>query len=351
MLICLVVVAVLAPDSALAAAPEGPRLAASVFHVYPNAGTEVTSVGPFGEAPLRLAGGPDDSAPGPLTTSRPAWSPDGGLLAFTGSSHGTAGLFVVRDDGSHLRLLQSSRRVLFQGDPVFTPDGRALAVTALQIVRGHFERPAARSGSDQKLDVRFALWAIGVDGSPPRPLTPWQRRAILSPGSFSSDGKTLVATAYDGRGVRIVAISVGDGLHRGMRLLARNAGEPALSPAGTRLAFVRNHLESLGAAGEHRVVRSDLISVPFSGGAPRIVTSARGGLRWPSWDPSGQRLAFTRIGGAGPAIGSDPHQGNSVMQVNADGSCLGRVLSTRRGIIYGTAWQPGPGRDAGPISC
>jgi hypothetical protein len=135
-----------------------------------------------------------------------------------------------------------------------------------------------------------------------------------------------------------------------MRLLAKDAGEPALSPDGLRLAFVRNHLESLGEVGEHRVVRSDLISVPFSGGAPTIVTSARGGLRWPRWDPFGQRLAFTRVGGTGPAIGSDPHLGNSVMQVNADGSCLGRVLSTRRGIIYGT-WQPGPGRDAGPISC
>lgn len=353
-LILLLLSMALGADGAAAAlpVPVGPRLAADVFHIYPNAGTEVKVVGPSGEAPTRLAGGPDNSVPGPLVASRPAWSSDGQLLAFTGGAHGTGGVYVVRADGSHLRLVRSSRGVLFQGDPVFTADGRALVVTTIQRVRGQFERSARRDPSEQKLDVRFALWAIGIDGSRPHPVTPWQRRAILSPGSFSADGRTLVATAYDGRGVRIVAIRVGDGLHRGMRVLAKDVGEPALSPDGSRLAFVRDHLAGRNEIGEGRVVRTDLLSMPFSGGAPTVVASIRGGLRWPSWDPSGQRLAFTRLSGSGPAIGlADPHQGNSAMQVNADGSCLSRVFSTKRGIIYGTAWQPGPGRGAGPIAC
>jgi Tol biopolymer transport system component len=273
------------------------------------------------------------------------------MLAFTGPSHGTAGLYVVRADGSDLHLLRSSRGVLFQGDPVFTPDGRALVVTTIQVVRGKFDRPARRDPSEQKLDVRFALWAVGIDGSKPRPLTPWQRRAILSPAALSPNGKTLVATTYDGRGARIVALAVGDGLHRGMRLLVKDAAEPALSPDGSQLAFVRDQRGPASEIGESRVIRSDLLSVPFSGGTPSVVTSARGGLRWPTWDPTGRRLAFTMVAGTGPTIGSEPHQGNSVMQVNADGSCLSRVFSTRRGVIYGTAWQPGPGHGAGPISC
>jgi Tol biopolymer transport system component len=339
LLICLILVAVFVPGSAVAAGP--------------NAGTEMKTVGPLGEAHLRLAGGPDNSVPGPVTSSRPAWSPDGGLLAFTGPSHGTAGLYVVRADGSHLHLLRSSRGVLFQGDPVFTPDGRALVVTTIQVVRGQFDRPARRNPSEQKLDVRFALWAVGVDGSKPRPITPWQRQAMLSPAAFSPNGKTLVATAYDGRGVRIVALPVGGGLHRGMRLLVKDAAEPALSPDGSELAFVRDQRGSAGEIGESRVRRSNLLSVPLAGGVPRLIASVRGGLRWPSWDPSRQRLAFTTVAGTGtgPVIGSEPHQGNAVMQVNADGSCLSRVFSTRRGVIYGTAWQPGPGRGAGLISC
>jgi hypothetical protein len=224
-------------------------------------------------------------------------------------------------------------------------------VTTIQLVRGQFDRPARRDPSEQKLDVRFALWAVGIDGSVPRPVTPWQRRAILSPASFSPDGRTLVAAADDGRETSVVAIPVGSRLHGGMRVLARDAREPALSPDGTRLVFVRDHLYRSSGIGESGIVSSDLLSMPFSGGAPTLVASVRGGLRWPAWDPSGQRLAFTRLGGPGPAVGSEPHQGNSVVQVNADGSCLSRVFSTRRGIIYGTAWQPGPGRGAGPIVC
>lgn len=348
---CAVLLAALAPGSALGNVPDGPRLAAAIFHVYPQAGTEVESVGPLGEAPLRLAGGPDNSVPGPLVNSRPAWSPDGKLLAFTGPAHGTAGLYVVRADGSHLRLLHRSRGVLFQENPIFTPDGRELVVTTIQVVRGQFERLARRDPSEQQLDVRFALWAVGIDGSKPRPLTPWQRRALLSPASFSPDGGTLVATAYGGRGTEVVAIPVGGRPRGGMRPLVKDASEPALSPDGTQLVFVRDHRRGPNGAGEGGLVRSDLLSMPFSGGPPTVLASVPGGLRWPSWDPSGQRLAFTGLSGPGRAIGSEPHQGNSVMQVNADGSCLSRVLATQRGIVYGTAWQPGLGRGAGPIAC
>jgi hypothetical protein len=38
------------------------------------------------------------------------------------------------------------------------------------------------------------------------------------------------------------------------------------------------------------------------------------------------------------------------MEVNADGTCLTRLLSIEVGNFYGSAWQPGPGRQAGPIA-
>lgn len=121
-----------------------------------------------------------------------------------------------------------------------------------------------------------------------------------------------------------------------------------LSPDGSRLAFVRHRFTSP----ERDSIRSSaLLTIPFSGGKPAVLARTRGGLRWPSWDPSGQRLSFTRLSGFGPVFGVEPRQGNAVMQVNADGSCLTRVFSTKRDFIYGTSWQPGPGRAAGRISC
>ena len=67
-----------------------------------------------------------------------------------------------------------------------------------------------------------------------------------------------------------------------------------------------------------------------------------------SWDPSGQRIAFIRFEGVR----------TRVFEVNADGSCQFALTKrprhkTRRigPLQFGLAWQPGPGRGAGPIAC
>ena len=76
--------------------------------------------------------------------------------------------------------------------------------------------------------------------------------------------------------------------------------------------------------------------------------------RPPSWDPSGQRLAFVRARGSTgfvPELDGLFPFGNAIAQVNADGSCPVEILSLRRVALYGVAWQPGPGREAGPIDC
>jgi hypothetical protein len=78
-----------------------------------------------------------------------------------------------------------------------------------------------------------------------------------------------------------------------------------------------------------------------------------GGARWPSWDPSGSRLAFTRLNAAGVDDWDNGAQpGSALMEVNVDGSCLTKVYSLgKAGTVEGAAWQPGAGRGVGPISC
>jgi hypothetical protein len=62
-------------------------------------------------------------------------------------------------------------------------------------------------------------------------------------------------------------------------------------------------------------------------------------------------LAFVRY----PPVWLEPEElgyGSAVMQVNADGSCLGVVLRSSLDVaFFGVAWQPGPGRQAGRIEC
>jgi hypothetical protein len=40
------------------------------------------------------------------------------------------------------------------------------------------------------------------------------------------------------------------------------------------------------------------------------------------------------------------------MEINVDGICSRKILTGGSGTaLYGAAWQPGPGREAGPIVC
>ncbi len=91
--------------------------------------------------------------------------------------------------------------------------------------------------------------------------------------------------------------------------------------------------------------------VRSGGGGLRRVTSSPGIDYSQSWDPSGERLAFVRY----LPEWLEPDElgyGSAVMQVNADGSCLGFVLRPSLDVaFFGVAWQPGPGREAGRIEC
>jgi Tol biopolymer transport system component len=342
----------LAVTSAIAAAPAGPRLAIEVSRPYPQL-DGIETVGPAGESPQLLIGGGGEDAVHP-NGDRPAWSPDGSQLAFT-SSFGEYSpvIYLVGADGGRARLLSKTTPL---SEPVFTPDGRSLAFSVLRVVKGEFHRPAARIArrgeDDYGVIVDWAVLSLDVDGKGSRLLTPWRRNQVITPTSFSPDGSALAAERLALKGGKAVEDAVAIGLEDGRtRVLAGAGQEPLYSPDGSRIAFVRTTRKAPEDSGLNpRPTSSTLFLMPAAGGPTKLVR-IKGGLAWPSWDPSGQRLAFTRLGGGSFGLGSHPQEGNSVMQVNADGTCLSTLLSIARGSFLGSAWQPGPGREAGPISC
>lgn len=349
--LALLLLAAFAPGSALASAPEGPRLAVAVSRPYPQLGG-IETVGPIGEAPQLLVGGGGERAVHP-NGDRPAWSPDGKLLAFTASfgEHSPV-IYVVGADGGRPRLISKTTPL---SDPVFSADGRSLVFTVLRVVKGEFRRPARFAGSEDEYGVvvDWAVMSMGLGGKNTRLLTPWRRHQVLTPTSFSPDGSRLAAERLTLKGGNVideaVAIELGGGR---TQVLARDGEEPAFSPDGSRIAFVRTtHKAPSEPGGNRGPDESRLFVVSSAGGEPMRLARIEGGLAWPSWDPSGERIAFTRLGGGTFGLGSHPHEGNSVMQVNADGSCLTTLFSIAEGTFYGTAWQPGPGREAGPIAC
>lgn len=56
----------------------------------------------------------------------PAWSPDGRQIAYASYVGGTADIFIIDADGSHMQQLQATPP--YENEPAWSPDGRLLAI-------------------------------------------------------------------------------------------------------------------------------------------------------------------------------------------------------------------------------
>ncbi len=338
--------------SAQATAPEGPRLAFVRFAIRPFA-LEVVTSDAAGLQRQTIAGGSSRARPLPLPTDAPSWSPDGSLIAFSAwpgripakESQKKAKIYVIGADGTGLREVPGTGGGI---DPVFAPDGHTIAFS-----RSRERKRATRHGGERTVYASETTWLADLSGAAPRRLTPWRNRLRESPTSFSSDGAVLALARSGGRRFpELVALRL-DG--SGSTVLARDATDGVYSPDGAEIAFLRVHAgsrshRSHGSRGTAAVeATTDLYAMRSDGSESRQLTDSPGKLEvWPSWDPSGRRLVVAQIrGGLLGALGF----GDSIVEMNADGTCPETVLASHNLAFYGPTWQPGPGREAGPIAC
>jgi Tol biopolymer transport system component len=345
----------LATVPASAAVPPGPRLALVELAGGPLR-VEVRSVDANGGQPLRLAGGGRRARPLPLPLEAPSWSGDGNTLAFAGIGGKVAGsqdfvldesqIFLVGADGSGLRAVPGT---LEGRRPVLSPDGTRLAFTRVKE-----RKRKGPHGAERVTYQSYSVWLADLPTGAVTQLTPWRNGLRMAADSFTPDGSTLAVTRRKGHGKsEVLAVSLNGG---GSRLIARNASEVAFSPDGTRIAFLRfrQRTHAVSRRGKKAITEveqtTDLFVADADGrNAKRLTKTPRGLEVWPSWDPSGSRLAVTRLVG-GTEAGSLGF-GDAVVEMNADGSCPTTVLTARLAAFYGATWQPGAGRGAGPISC
>ncbi len=241
---------------------------------------------------------------------RPAFSPDGRRLAFSGpltdDSDGRYAIFVVNRNGSGLRRLTKPRFADF--DPAWSPDGRRIAFS-----RDH------RGNSNRS--TCCAIWTMRSDGSGERAVP--NTTGGVEP-TWSPDSRRL-AYARPG-GIRVIGL---DG--RGGRWLAEGrVTEPAWSPDGRHIAYVRTPTATRGR-----------IEVkPNSGGTARERFSGAALTESPAWGADSRTLYFVAFHGNG----DDGRRDSTVWRSSGPGGPNARLFSFAR-KLFGLAYAPGGPQD------
>ncbi len=253
---------------------------------------------------------------------------------------------LVNADGTDAHIIPRTDDGFY---PVFSPDGEKLAFLGFRRSGRSAVASAARSAEFTFRQVtRTAIFTVSVDGSDRQRLTPWRSGAVDIPSAYSPDGSLLGISRTSRKGGSTAIAFRVDG--SGFSVLAKNAAYPVFSPDGSRIAFVRDTHRSASKR-KPRTDGTELYVANADGSnLIRLTDAPTKPKYWPSWDPSGKRIAYTQVR-ARNLIDVLLGTGDTIREINADGTCPIQVLAAPRIGFYGASWQPGLGREAGSISC
>jgi TolB protein len=226
----------------------------------------------------------------------PAWSPDGGRIAFASKRGGSFDLFVMNADGTGSRRLTSTKED--DVHPSWSPDGERIA----------FER-----------GVPGAIHVMSADGSGSKRVT--SDTAAEAQPAWSPDGSWIAYVRREpGTVIRELWLVHPDGSgRRQLTQLETVSYSPAWSPDGTRVAF----------STDNRVTQFDIYSVTIADGETTRITATPDDSYEPAWSPDGATITFA--------------EGGAIYSVAVEGSADGATrLTDPDNNDSSPAWNPVP---------
>ena len=339
-------------------APDGQRIAYSArsgskvepFHIWIRVvSPKFRAVRQSNSAPLVTADTPRQLTSGEGSDIGPVWSPDGSRIAFTRLEEGRTAYIVTGVDGGSEQQVIAFPASAADAQPepgvAWMPDGRSLVVVDLPEKQPGFLAVVPVGGGEPK---RITSPPEGSEGDSTPAIAP-DGTALAFVRSSGSDGADiflcdlsggavrrltfddrpirgiswtrdsrdlLYAANRFGNGYRLVRVPGYGGAPREISIAGRQAENPAVAPAGNRLAFA----ESSTVSSIWRVKLAE-------GGSneERPLIHSRGHESYPAYSPDGKKIAdVSSQSGSDELWISDADGGNRVAVTHLNGPQIRR---------------------------
>lgn len=221
-------------------------------------------------------------------------SPTGGRILYTRGF--VNDLYSMDDDGTNVIQLTATDGA--EVDPAWAPDGKRIIYAGV--------------GDDNTV----AIYIMNADGSGVTRLT------NPGPGQFDRSpqalGKRIVFHRSDGvDAYGSIWTMNDDGTDLTRLTFGSDAIQPAPSPGGKLLAFIRN---------------GDVYVLDIETGATMNLTNTDVDVElFPSWSPNGKQIAFTR---------EEPGGNQDLYVMNPDGTGVTRLTNTAADLEFNPRWSP-----------
>ena len=317
--IALLCVASLAP---VAGAEDKRALAYTTWHTDQGGGFDLRVVNADGTSGPVVASDPSSNA-----FVSPTWSPDGKMIAFSGSYGGMGGVFLVSAAGGQVNQLVAASTPGADRLPSWSPDGSEIAYWA-------------GGGGTQAV----TLMGIHPDGSGgrviagPFPALPvgggYEQGKGFAPVSWSPDGRQIAFDDNSVGEIDQVAATGGAPTTLVPKPAGADAHDPAYSPDGTRIAYLA---VPTGGGPDQVIVRNLKTNAQvIAWQAPDTYTSIASAIPPISWSADSDRIAYAEYSS------TDSGVVQSIVTVKSDGSGGRQVLVTGPRAIGGIAWANAP---------